>query len=54
MVNPQEQSRFDKLAAVKGMNDILPPESAQWEWLEQHVREVMGSYAYASIRTPIV
>jgi histidyl-tRNA synthetase len=54
MVKPQDQSRVGKLAAVKGMNDILPPESAQWEWFEQHVREVMGSFAYASIRTPIV
>ncbi len=54
MVKPQDQSRVGKLAAVKGMNDIFPPESAQWEWFEQHVREVMGSYAYGSIRTPIV
>ena len=43
-----------KLAAVKGMNDIFPPESSQWEWFEQHVREIMGAYAYGSIRTPIV
>ncbi len=43
-----------RLSAVKGMNDIFPPESAQWEWFEQHVREVMGSYAYGVIRTPIV
>ncbi len=43
-----------KLAAVKGMNDIFPPESAQWEWFEQQVRDIMGVYAYGSIRTPIV
>jgi histidyl-tRNA synthetase len=43
-----------KLAAVKGMNDIFPPESAQWEWFEQHVRDIMGVYTYGSIRTPIV
>ncbi len=43
-----------KLSAVKGMNDIFPPESAQWEWFEQHVRDVMGQYAYGAIRTPIV
>lgn len=43
-----------KLAAVKGMNDIFPPESAQWEWFEQHVRDVMGRYAYGMVRTPIV
>ncbi|MEO7242570.1 MAG: histidine--tRNA ligase [Variovorax sp.] len=44
----------DKLSAVKGMNDILPPESARWEWLEQTVRELMGRYAYRNIRTPIL
>jgi histidyl-tRNA synthetase len=54
MANSQDQSRVGKLAAVKGMNDIFPPESAQWEWFEQHVRDVMGCYAYGSIRTPIV
>jgi len=54
IVNTQEAPRMRKLSAVKGMNDIFPPESAQWEWFEQHVREVMGQYAYGAIRTPIV
>jgi histidyl-tRNA synthetase len=36
------------------MNDILPPDSARWEWFEAHVRDVMGVYAYRNIRTPIV
>ena len=40
--------------AVKGMNDILPPESARWEWLEANVRTLMARYAYRNIRTPIV
>ena len=44
----------DKLNAVKGMNDILPPESARWEWLEAIVRELMGRYAYRNVRTPIL
>ena len=44
----------DKLTAVKGMNDILPPESAHWEALETTVREVMRLHAYRNIRTPIV
>jgi histidyl-tRNA synthetase len=44
----------DTLKAVKGMNDILPPDSARWEWLEQHVRSLMERYGYANIRTPIV
>ena len=44
----------DKLLAVKGMNDILPPESAHWEWLEEKVRRLMARHAYRNIRTPIV
>ena len=44
----------EKLLAVKGMNDILPPDSAQWEWLEGVVRSLMARYAYRNIRTPIV
>ncbi len=43
-----------KLSAVKGMNDILPPDSAVWEWFEEHVREVMALSSYRNIRTPIV
>ena len=44
----------EKLVAVKGMNDILPPDSARWEWLEGKVRLLMARYAYRNIRTPIV
>lgn len=36
------------------MNDILPPESAKWEWLEEKVRRLMAQYAYRNMRTPIV
>ena len=46
--------KFEKLSAVKGMNDILPPESARWEWLEDKVRGLMARFAYRNIRTPIV
>jgi histidyl-tRNA synthetase len=42
------------LTAVKGMNDILPPVSAQWEWLEGQVRSLMDRFAYRNVRTPIV
>ena len=46
--------KIEKLSAVKGMNDILPPDSARWEWLEDKVRVLMGRYAYRNIRTPIL
>jgi histidyl-tRNA synthetase len=44
----------EKINAVKGMNDIMPPDSARWEWLEDKVRSLMGRYAYRMIRTPVV
>lgn len=47
-------AKNDKLTAVKGMNDILPPDSARWEWFESKVRDLMGRFAYRNIRTPIV
>lgn len=47
-------AKIEKLNAVKGMNDILPPHSAHWEWLESKVRTLMERYAYRNIRTPIV
>jgi len=42
------------LAGVKGMNDILPPDSARWEWFEQKVRALMQRYGYLGVRTPVV
>ncbi|MFM9902493.1 MAG: histidine--tRNA ligase [Polaromonas sp.] len=49
-----DKSTATRLAAVKGMNDILPPDSARWEWLEDKVRTLMGRSAYRNIRTPIL
>ena len=46
--------KVEKLVAVKGMNDILPPESARWEALEDRVRRLMHRFAYENVRTPIV
>lgn len=42
------------LRAVKGMNDLLPPDSARWEWFEQTVRDVMHRFGYRNVRTPVV
>ena len=44
----------EAIQAVKGMNDILPPESARWEWFEDTVRSLMRRYAYLNVRVPIV
>ena len=40
--------------AVRGMNDILPGESALWQHLEMTLREVLATYGYHEIRLPLV
>lgn len=42
-----------KFRAIKGTRDILPPDSALWNWFEATAREVMESYNFGEIRTPI-
>ena len=51
---PEKPRAPAPLQAVKGMNDLLPPDSARWEWFEAKVRALMARYGYANIRTPIV
>ncbi|MEE4254872.1 MAG: histidine--tRNA ligase [Desulfuromusa sp.] len=41
------------IAAIKGMNDILPGDVETWQFLEQSAREVFGYYGFSEIRTPI-
>ncbi|HQR75645.1 MAG TPA: histidine--tRNA ligase [Burkholderiaceae bacterium] len=43
-----------KLAAVRGMNDLLPTDAVLWEWFEARVADWLRSYGYQQIRTPIV
>lgn len=46
--------QFQKLRALTGMKDLLPGESAQWEHLEELVREWLASYGYRNMRTPVL
>ncbi|MBT1062816.1 histidine--tRNA ligase [Bowmanella sp. Y26] len=43
-----------QIQAIRGMNDCLPEQSGLWQWVEQTIREVVKSYGYQEIRTPIV
>lgn len=42
------------LQSLRGMNDILPPKTTQWQQLEAEFREVLQQYGYEEIRTPIL
>jgi histidyl-tRNA synthetase len=39
--------------AIKGTRDILPPDSALWNWFERTAREVFETYGFHDIRTPV-
>jgi histidyl-tRNA synthetase len=43
-----------KIAGVKGMNDVLPADSARWQEMEAVAREVFALYGYREVRTPVV
>ena len=43
-----------KIQAIRGMNDLLPTESALWQQVEKIVKNVLNNYGYNEIRTPIV
>ena len=45
---------MSKIQSIRGMNDLLPEESALWQYLESAVREVLAGYGYQEIRFPIV
>ena len=40
--------------SVKGMRDLLPPETELWTRVEATARAVFARYGFAEIRTPIV
>ncbi|GAB2996599.1 histidine--tRNA ligase [Psychrosphaera aestuarii] len=42
------------IQAIRGMNDILPIETAQWQQVEAVLRQTVASYGYSEIRFPIV
>src|SRR5580698_7783705 len=40
--------------AIKGTRDLMPPETALWNQVEQTAREVFGTFHFGEIRSPIL
>jgi histidyl-tRNA synthetase len=49
-----ENKKFEKISAIKGMNDILPVDAPLWELFENTAQSVLQSYGFQQIRTPIL
>ena len=45
---------MNPIQAIRGMHDLLPERIGTWQRLEDTARQVLDSYGYAEIRTPIV
>jgi histidyl-tRNA synthetase len=42
-----------KFQSIRGVRDILPPETALWNRVEQTARGIFGAYGFGEIRLPI-
>ena len=42
-----------KFQAIRGVRDLLPPETELWNRVEQTAREVFATYGFGEIRLPI-
>lgn len=49
-----EKTVAKNIQAIRGMNDYLPADTAVWQRVEQILKQVLGSYGFSEIRTPIV
>jgi len=44
----------ESVQSVRGMNDLLPPDSAKWRFFEQRCQAVFERHGYDEIRTPVL
>ena len=44
----------EPIQSVRGMNDLLPPESAKWRHFEGRATALFERYGYTEIRTPVL
>ena len=52
--NNAKAQKMQKINGIRGMNDLLPTDAAQWAHLEHVLRDLTRAYGYEFLRTPIV
>lgn len=45
---------MNKIQAIRGMNDVLPEQSVQWQYVEGIARQLLATHAYREIRFPVL
>ena len=54
MTDQHNKNKAQKINGVRGMNDLLPADAAQWAHLDHVLRDLTRAYGYEFLRTPIV
>lgn len=44
----------ENIQAIRGMNDILPDTSYQWQQLENLIQHIVSQYGFSQVRTPVL
>ena len=39
---------------LKGMKDVMPTESAKWQYVERLMRELCAKHGFCEVRTPVL
>jgi histidyl-tRNA synthetase len=50
----KKEEKPRKFQAIRGTRDLLPPETALWNRVEQTAHEVFGTFGFGEIRLPIL
>jgi histidyl-tRNA synthetase len=50
---PKKEQRR-KFQAIRGTRDLLPPDTALWNHVEETARNVFGTFGFGEIRTPVI
>jgi histidyl-tRNA synthetase len=51
---PRASTAHKQFQAIRGTRDLLPPDTALWNRVEQTAHEVFTTYGFGEIRTPIL
>jgi histidyl-tRNA synthetase len=49
----KKEEKPRKFQAIRGTRDLLPPETALWNRVEQTAHEVFATFGFGEIRLPI-
>jgi len=53
VTDPEDLNETVVIKAIRGTRDLLPPETALWNFVDETVRDVFRAYNFQEIRTPI-